>query len=458
LLSAPSQGKQAASQPKTIFHGDSEMARNKDNKIFRNEQDPSNDNDIIWEDEQVTSAAQSATDYKAPDSDFSSKVKEALDRAYAARNFKVITARDSNNILPGDSSFDKIDKKPFKPYGLWDASQLKDWECPSIQWLIQDLIQLSSITFISGAPKDYKSFLALYICLLLSQPQSGQKFLDRFACESAKILYLSSEDSVGRVKERVLEICETHKLSLPNPEILQFRIRKPFQLKDDSQILVLTNLIQTYGFNMIVFDTLSRSMVGVEENSSKDIGEITSILENIRDETGVTILCIDHTRKPQGLNQGRNDQNPNPFNLRGSSAKYAMAESMISLARTKQPGQLQIATENKDTDKRFRFLVDVSEKGSPEAKFKYGGEIESASSKTAKASDVNRSMILAAIGDDWITRREIEGKTQLKKSTVQDYLAALVKENHINRKNKGQTAYYRKSDQGTNTVNPVGKS
>jgi DNA-binding transcriptional ArsR family regulator len=416
------------------------------------------DNAVTRETPPISNAENPVPENNSSNSAILSKVNEAKRTAEATRKKEVTAASDLNPILPEDSPFGPIDEKPEKHYKLWDASQVENWTCPPIRWLIQDLIQFSSIAYIFGSPKIGKSLLTLYISLLLSQPQSGRKFLDRFACESAKILYLSNEDGASRIKERIPEIRKTHNLFLPAEGNLIFRFRAPFQFTRTDHVEEIKQLIKTGGFNLVVFDTLSRSTVGMDENSAKDIGELTSILENIRDETGVTILCIDHSRKPQGLNGNRYSQEPNPYNLRGSIAKYAMAESIIGLERKSQTGRLLVATENKDTDKRLRFFIDVSPKDSPEAKFKYGGEIGSASSKTSTALDVNRSNILAAIGGDWVTRKQIEKKVGLPKSTVQGHLDALVKAGLIIRQNKGQTAYYRKPAQGANTGNSVGKS
>jgi hypothetical protein len=406
------------------------------------------DNAVTRETRPISNAANTAPENNSSNSAFLSKVNEAKRTAEAARKKEVTAASD---LSP-------IDEKPEKHHKLWDASQLENWACALIEWFIQDFIPFCSIVFIFGSPKVGKTLLTLYICLLLSQPRSGRKFLDRFDCKSAKILYLSNEDSPGRTKERIIEIRKTHNLFRPAKGNLIFRFRDPFQFTRTDHVEELKQLIKAGGFNVVVFDTLSRSMVGMDENSAKDIGEVTSILENIRDETNATILCIDHSRKPQGLNGNRNNQEPNPYNLRGSIAKYAMAESIIGLERKGQAGRLQVATESKDTDKRLRFFIDISPKFSPEPKFKYGGEITSASSKTGTAADANRSIILAEIGDDWVTRKEIETKLGMKKSTVQDHLDALVKSGSIIRKSKGQTAYYRKPDPGANTGNSVGKS
>lgn len=416
-----------------------------------------NHNDVTGHSLSSPIAEQPIPENIASISAFRAKVAETMLRAEVARELEEATSSDLNSIVSEDSLFGPIDEKPEAHHKLWDAAQLDKWGCQSIRWLVEDLIPSSSIVFIAGPPKDYKSFLSLYICLLMSQPKSGEKFLDRFACKSAKILYQSIEDSAGRIKERIHEIIETHKMSFPDSGHLQFLIRKPLQLINKDHMVELKQLIKAGRFDVVVFDTLSRSMVGLDDNSAKDIGEITSVLENIRDETGVTIICIDHTRKPQGLNRGRNSQAPNPFNLRGSIAKYAMAEAIICLTRKDLPGRLHVAAENKDTDKHLEFFIDVSSQDSPEPKFKYGDSIELQRSDIGTEAKMNQFKILTAIGADWINRRDIETKLGMKKSTVQDHLEALFKAGKIIREKRGQMAYY-KRDQDDNTCDPEGES
>ena len=71
---------------------------------------------------------------------------------------------------------------------------------------------------------------------------------------------------------------------------------------------------------LIVIDTLSRCMVGGDENSSKDMGLFVEACAEIQRATGATILIIHHTGK-------------NGIGERGSSVLRCACETMIELSK-----------------------------------------------------------------------------------------------------------------------------
>src|SRR5258706_8742389 len=71
---------------------------------------------------------------------------------------------------------------------------------------------------------------------------------------------------------------------------------------------------------LIVIDTLSRRMVGGDENSSKDMGLFVEACAEIQRATGATILIIHHTGK-------------NGIGERGSSVLRCACETMIELSK-----------------------------------------------------------------------------------------------------------------------------
>jgi hypothetical protein len=69
----------------------------------------------------------------------------------------------------------------------------------------------------------------------------------------------------------------------------------------------------------IIFDTLARSMVGLDENSAKDMGLAMEVLAHIQRVTGATILLVHHTGKYGGSE-------------RGSSALRAACDVMLEIS------------------------------------------------------------------------------------------------------------------------------
>ena len=89
--------------------------------------------------------------------------------------------------------------------------------------------------------------------------------------------------------------------------------------------------------DLIVIDTLARTLVGADENSAKEVGEYIAAVDLIRKETGAAVLLVHHI----GKNSIRGE--------RGSSALRGAADTMMSLTLSKQPSAFTLeCTKQKD--------------------------------------------------------------------------------------------------------------
>ena len=70
---------------------------------------------------------------------------------------------------------------------------------------------------------------------------------------------------------------------------------------------------------LIVFDTLSRSAPGADENSPEDMGEIIGACDRLREATGAAVALIHHSGKDSGRG------------ARGHSALTAAADTVVSI-------------------------------------------------------------------------------------------------------------------------------
>lgn len=85
---------------------------------------------------------------------------------------------------------------------------------------------------------------------------------------------------------------------------------------------------------LIVFDTLARNIVGVEENSARDIGQVVDHLDLIRRHTGACVLLVHHS----GLAGGR---------ARGSTALYGAIDTELEVVPDEDRATLKV-TKQKD--------------------------------------------------------------------------------------------------------------
>jgi DNA-binding transcriptional ArsR family regulator len=220
-------------------------------------------------------------------------------------------------------------------------------------------------------------------------------------------------------------------------------MRERFNLVDRRHIAQLTDTVQKLRIDFLILDVLNRMIPTLDEISSKDMAVMVSVLEELNRDLGLTILLLDHTRKPVGPNSGRNHQEPNPFDLKGSIAKYGCADFMICISRTEQDGRIQVYCENKDTDERPHFFVDVSPKDSGKPKFTWAGDVAKLASDRKEVGKKNPQRVLQALTSDWTSISTLVSKTGMVKSTVSNHLKTLMEEGLVQRDGENKDTKYR---------------
>jgi hypothetical protein len=338
--------------------------------------------------------------------------------------------------------------KPEQPahtgWKLYDAGAMAEWPQDPLVWLAEPIIPKGGIGFMSAPPKDRKSLLTLDLALHMAQSEA-RLWLGKFKVYSTKVLYIAREDPLRRVRERALEICNSYHMPLPEPGRLQFLVRDRIHLTEPTHLEWLKATIQANGFEFLILDVINRMHPELDEISASDMGKLVSILEELNRELGITILAVDHTRKPQGKNTGRDNQEPNPFDMKGSIAKYGCADFMICLARTPQDNRMQVYCENKDSDERPHFFVDVSGKGSSEPKFTYAGDVGKLAADRKAMGEANREKVFAATPmGQWVKREDIQLASGLRESSVIDHLKSLCNAGRIERMGENKARRYRR--------------
>ena len=84
-----------------------------------------------------------------------------------------------------------------------NAEDLQNRTYEPTPFLVDELIP-EGLHILAGAPKIGKSWLALWLCLCVSQGQA----LWNFATTQDEVLYLSLEDSFQRIQTRLFDLTE----------------------------------------------------------------------------------------------------------------------------------------------------------------------------------------------------------------------------------------------------------
>lgn len=167
-----------------------------------------------------------------------------------------------------------------------DADTLQSTAYEPVSFVVDDLLP-QGLHLLAGAPKIGKSWLALWLCLCISQGQP----LWNFATTQGEVLYLSLEDSFQRIQTRLFDLTEDA------PPTLHFAIMAD-TLKRGLEQQIEQFLTEHPTTKLVVIDTLqcvrgTGSDSNLYANDYQDIG----LLKKLADNQHIAILLIHHLRK-----------------------------------------------------------------------------------------------------------------------------------------------------------------
>ena len=161
------------------------------------------------------------------------------------------------------------------------AEDLQNRTYEPTPFLVDELIP-EDLHILAGAPKIGKSWLALWLCLCVSQGQP----LWNFATTQGEVLYLSLEDSFQRIQTRLFDLTEDA------PQTLHFAIMAN-TLKRGLEQQIEQFLTEHPNTKLVVIDMLQRvrstgSDSNLYANDYQDIG----ILKQLADKRHIAILLM----------------------------------------------------------------------------------------------------------------------------------------------------------------------
>lgn len=196
---------------------------------------------------------------------------------------------------------------------------------PPPKWLVKNMFQQGSFNVIYGQPASGKTFVALDIGLSVA---TGTPFLDH-AITQGSVIYLAGEGHSG-LNSRVSAWEVEHGMQV---ETISFIGDCP-NFQDRAEIAQLIKQLEPYQPTLIIVDTLARHMVGGDENSAKDMGQVIQAADALRQAFDCAVLVIHHTGKKENSE-------------RGSSALRGAADTMIEVKSTCS-GMTLTCTKQKD--------------------------------------------------------------------------------------------------------------
>ncbi len=299
---------------------------------------------------------------------------------------------------------------PYYASHLLSRAQLA--ELPEPAPLIDNVLDLGTVALLAGYWGTFKSFIAQDWAACIA---TGKRWQGREVMRDS-VLYVATEGAHG-MHSRLSAWEQAWRHTIPGAEwndIIQpagFQVLPfPVNLGDPGQVTEICSLVEGGGYKLIIFDTLAKCMVGLDENSARDMGRVVDSLYHIRYASGIgTVLAVHHTGKDKAT-------------VRGSSALEAGVDtvwttegdaSMINLIRTKRKDGATEARHN------LRFEA-IPESDSGIMIHRQDHEI------SGRQSDL-MSVIMSAFSDTGCTKAELRAAANMPPATFSDALNALVK-------------------------------
>ena len=201
-----------------------------------------------------------------------------------------------------------------------DATGLGNARPP--EWLIEDFLMADTQALMFGAPGTFKSFVALDIGLTLANGGCWEwKETWRSSIQGkGRVLYALSEGRAQLINR--IHGWMSHRQVEAAPDWFHIADPVPHVGEDIAPFLQGALAMSPDGYDLVIIDTVGRSMQGLNENAQEHASKFTAMSDSIRNGlNGATVLGIHHT--------GHDNQD----RTRGSMVFQADADTMVRVDR-----------------------------------------------------------------------------------------------------------------------------
>lgn len=212
-------------------------------------------------------------------------------------------------------------------------------ELPPLKWLIQGVLPAGSLGVVYGDPGAGKTFLVLDWAFSIATGHSwwGHQV------EKGEVVYIVGEGWAG-IRDRAASWKASRHLTNFDKTGIAFHGRaiRLLDPHDVEQFVKSVEFMETAP-KLIVIDTLARNAVGLEENSARDMGQVVSCCDILREAFGCAVLLLHHATKSQ-------EHGPS---LRGSGALKAAVDSVVMVSMDRD-GLITVSCEKQKDAPRFK--------------------------------------------------------------------------------------------------------
>jgi hypothetical protein len=209
---------------------------------------------------------------------------------------------------------------------------------PDPEFLIYRVLTLGGTSLLTAKHASFKSFIALDMGLSVAVGRAWHGFNTR----RGAVVYIAAEGAAG-IKKRARAWLDFYDEATPENFVV---LDIPFQVADDKARADFIAEVADLRPALVILDTLARCAVGLEENSSKDMGGFADALGELARATGAHVMTVHHNNKGG--------------DYRGSSAVPAAVDTHLSLERTGDRVKLEMLKQ-KDADELLPIVFEKIE-------------------------------------------------------------------------------------------------
>ena len=177
-------------------------------------------------------------------------------------------------------------------FKLHNLSEIMEW--PDPEWLIDGILPLGGFTQLYGKWSNGKTFVVLDWALSIA---TGKPWGGKHKVRQGPVLYVFGEGKAG-LKQRINAWLDHNGFDRGDTKIPFRAIDIPLQLhdmKDMNRFVEEVDKQLEFNPSLIIFDTLARSIVGIDENLSKDMSLVVAGLEHLQRGYGCSTIIVHHT-------------------------------------------------------------------------------------------------------------------------------------------------------------------
>ena len=172
---------------------------------------------------------------------------------------------------------------------------------PDPVWLLAGIIPEDAYCIMYAPETSFKTFLALDMALSVASgfPLGPSQFSDAEICSPGPILYITGE-GLGNIRKRVEGWEKIHNAGRP---VQGFNLFSPTpKLTDDIDSLCEFIGSANQDYKLIIIDTISRTMQGLNENAQENASAFTGLADALRTVgQGTSVLALHHVNKEGGI-------------------------------------------------------------------------------------------------------------------------------------------------------------